>query len=414
MISGKPTTAIVINDKYIKSDGTCGLSLRVTYLRKKKYYKLPLSLPESDFKKAIGSKPRGYYKEISLELKEYEVKATQVINSMAIFSFDKFEKHFYSDRGAQYSVGAAFDLCISELKKQERYGSAIAYQCAKNSLLKYKKDLSFFDVNKEFLMKYEKWMIENKNSKTTIGIYLRQLRAIINNAILNGQLSSDYYPFGKGQYIVPTSVNPKKALDSKEIQKLAQLDLSDNLVLKKARDYFLFMYLSNGMEMADMARLTYENVKSDSIEFFRYKTRNTRRVSKKIIVKRTDSLNRILAEWGSEKKSQSSFVFPILERGMKAEVVRLAVQNANRFVNQHMCKVGALVNIEKGLSARVARHSFATTIKRSNFGVAFISDSLGHTNIRTTENYLSAFEDETRTRAANILSDSIQPDEKGV
>ncbi|MBN8857819.1 MAG: tyrosine-type recombinase/integrase [Sphingobacteriales bacterium] len=35
-----------------------------------------------------------------------------------------------------------------------------------------------------------------------------------------------------------------------------------------------------------------------------------------------------------------------------------------------------------------ARHSYATTLKHSGARTEFIQESLGHTDVRTTENYL--------------------------
>jgi integrase len=46
------------------------------------------------------------------------------------------------------------------------------------------------------------------------------------------------------------------------------------------------------------------------------------------------------------------------------------------------------------ISTYTARHSFATILKRSGVPVAYISDALGHADLKTTENYLSGFEDD--------------------
>ncbi|OYX08653.1 MAG: hypothetical protein B7Z16_18990, partial [Algoriphagus sp. 32-45-6] len=42
------------------------------------------------------------------------------------------------------------------------------------------------------------------------------------------------------------------------------------------------------------------------------------------------------------------------------------------------------------------RHSFATVLKRSGAPTEFISESLGHKDLRTTENYLDSFEDNVK------------------
>ena len=51
-----------------------------------------------------------------------------------------------------------------------------------------------------------------------------------------------------------------------------------------------------------------------------------------------------------------------------------------------------------------ARHSFATVLKRSGANIAYISESLGHSDLRTTENYLASFEKEEREKNARLLT----------
>jgi len=50
------------------------------------------------------------------------------------------------------------------------------------------------------------------------------------------------------------------------------------------------------------------------------------------------------------------------------------------------------LGIEKKVTTYVARHTFSTVLKRSGVSTEFIQESLGHTDIRTTENYLDSFE----------------------
>ena len=56
------------------------------------------------------------------------------------------------------------------------------------------------------------------------------------------------------------------------------------------------------------------------------------------------------------------------------------------------------------ISTYTARHSFATVLKRSGTSIAYISESLGHQNIKTTENYLASFEREERAKNAELLT----------
>ena len=54
-------------------------------------------------------------------------------------------------------------------------------------------------------------------------------------------------------------------------------------------------------------------------------------------------------------------------------------------------------------STYAARHSFATVLKKSGTDISFISESLGHTSIAMTENYLAGYDKEERRKYAENL-----------
>ena len=70
-----------------------------------------------------------------------------------------------------------------------------------------------------------------------------------------------------------------------------------------------------------------------------------------------------------------------------------------------MSEIGKELKIESKITTYSARHSFATMLKRGGAPLEFISESLGHGDLKTTENYLDSFEDETKEKYANILTD---------
>jgi integrase len=60
--------------------------------------------------------------------------------------------------------------------------------------------------------------------------------------------------------------------------------------------------------------------------------------------------------------------------------------------------------ITKKITFHTARHSYASVLKRSGANIAYISESLGHSNLKTTENYLASFEKEERIKNAAFLT----------
>jgi len=69
-----------------------------------------------------------------------------------------------------------------------------------------------------------------------------------------------------------------------------------------------------------------------------------------------------------------------------------------------MEKISKGLKFDTIISTYTARHSYATVLKRSGANIAFISESLGHADLRTTENYLSSFEKDERAKNAALLT----------
>jgi integrase len=75
----------------------------------------------------------------------------------------------------------------------------------------------------------------------------------------------------------------------------------------------------------------------------------------------------------------------------------LVIKDIIKRINKKMEKIASELGIPK-ITTYTARHSYATVLKRSGVNIAFISESLGHKDIKTTKNYLDSFETEERKK----------------
>lgn len=191
-------TSIILDTRRALKDGSYPVKLRITFHRQRKYFLTPYSLIEEDFNKAKGEKPRGNYKELQVAFQAIEQKAIKIIDKLPSFSFESFEKKFLSNQ-SKNDVFSYFDQKIVALNKEGRAGTASSYNCAYQSIASYRQSttLPFSSVTPEFLIAYENWMLSSGKSLTTVGIYLRALRALYNDAIASGDANQDLYPFGK-------------------------------------------------------------------------------------------------------------------------------------------------------------------------------------------------------------------------
>jgi integrase/recombinase XerD len=179
---------------------------------------------------------------------------------------------------------------VSLSKSNDQYETACGYQTALNTFNKFKPNLNFEDITKEFLQRLELWMLEKHKSLTTISMYVRTLRTIINLARNNGTKIHNY-PFGRRKYVIPASRNIKKALNIDQIKQVFSYPTVAQSRLDKAKDFWIFSYLCNGINMNDIARLRWNNIHPEIIVFEREKTKRTKRDSPvKIVALRNDHI----------------------------------------------------------------------------------------------------------------------------
>ncbi|HUZ57734.1 MAG TPA: hypothetical protein VMU83_03025, partial [Hanamia sp.] len=89
------------------------------------------------------------------------------------------------------------------------------------------------------------------------------------------------------------------------------------------RDYWIFIYLCNGLNVKDLCLLTYKNIQDDFIVFNRAKTIRSRRSNTEPIrIALKDDSKRIIAKWGQHELSQDTYVFPHLKPAMTPQKQR--------------------------------------------------------------------------------------------
>lgn len=160
------------------------------------------------------------------------------------------------------------------------------------------------------------------------------------------------------------------------------------------------MYLCNGIDTADLVKLKYKNIHNGEICFMRQKTERTNKTIKEICVPITPEMEAIIKRWGNEPLPDN-LIFPYLE-GVDDPIKRkYLTKDLTRRINK--CRIGQALGIEN-ITTYTARHSFATVLKRSGVNISYISESLGHSDLKTTEDYLASFEKEERQKNSRLLT----------
>lgn len=384
----------------------CLIKMVVYQKPNKKRYSTEYHATKEDWSKLNSTKLRDDdLKELRKKLNGIKTKAEKVISKLPVFSFVAFDEAYFAKSESGEKNAALkhwFDKYITNLKKSGRIGTASSYQTTINSILSFKKNLSLYDITPAFLQQYEDHLVKDKKSNSTIGIYMRQLRAIINQAISDKILSADLYPFKK--YEIPSGQNIKKALPNDDLQKLLSC-IPANADQAKALDFWVLSYLCNGMNMTDIIHLKPVNINGDYMHFIREKTKRTKKKDlRPIRVGLNPKAKQIIARQRTTENN-NPFLFPILEKDLTPVTTKHRCQRFVKWVNKHMEAIRKDLKIDQKVGTYAARHSFSTVLKRKGAPTSFIKESLGHSSELTTENYLDSFTDDVKLDYANMLTD---------
>jgi integrase/recombinase XerD len=422
------TTEIILETRFPRKDGLFPVKLRVTFNRKQKYYTLRysvntpelelteaqkywlerlekgISLTKAEFDRVRKNNAREPYKTMKVYLDELELLARGVISSLTAFSFSDFKKTYFDRPLAKQDLFHHLTASAKELRNEGKISTAVTFECTLSSLKAFtnKETLSFDDVTVPFLNKYESWMRRKNNSPTTVGIYLRNVRKLYRKAEKSGIVKPGKYPFGEDKYQIPTGRNIKKALTHKQVGQIANYESIPGSSEQRYRDYWLFSYLCNGINVKDISRLTYGNIDGDIIILTRAKTERERKHDPRpITIVITKLIGRIIDRWGNEPRDPDQYIFPILSKGMTPEMEYDQIHLTTQLINKYIDQIATELKIPQKVTSYTARHSFATVLKRSGASIEFISESLGHSSMATTENYLADFEIEEKRKWAN-------------
>ena len=221
----------VVNDN---NELTYPVCLRLTHNRKQRYFTLrnilgkPLRLTKKDYAYLSNERLKPEQKQLLLYFQLLEEKAVEIIKNLEPFSFAQFRIKFFEkvEVNTPKTIQELFKKKITDLENTGKIQTSILYNSSLRSIEAfYGRKLTFDVITSTFLKKYENHMIGEGNTYTTVGMYLKSLRAIINTAIDNKIISE--YPFKKrpsekDKYQIPVGNKKPKALSSDELKKLIE------------------------------------------------------------------------------------------------------------------------------------------------------------------------------------------------
>ena len=154
------------------------------------------------------------------------------------------------------NLSAYMAMTVSQLKEEQRMGTAHVYQSTLNRIKDFMEQdsISFEEVTPVWLKAFQEYLLERQLHWNTISTYMRMLRATYFRAVDDGL--APYQPrLFKGVY-TGTKVTVKRAVESLEFTRLL----------------FLLLFMLRGMPFVDIAFLRNCDLRGNVIVYRRKKT----------------------------------------------------------------------------------------------------------------------------------------------
>lgn len=248
-----------------------------------------------------------------------------------------------------------------------------------NVLKEFRPGLDFKDITYSFLKDFETYLREKGNGVNTVAKHLRQLRTLVNEAINQGYIHADAYPFRK--FKIKQEKGRHEFLTPDELRKLENLEVEDKK-LRHVLDAFLFCCYV-GLRFSDFCQLAPENfIRVNGKRWLHFKSIKT----------------------GIELRLPLHLLFEgkalsILER---YNIEEFADLGCNSDVNKYLSQIAGMARIRKHITYHTARHTCATLLIHQGVPITTVQKLLGHTSVKTTEIY------------SEVLSSTILRDLKAV
>ena len=237
----------------------------------------------------------------------------------------------------------------------------------------FRSGLDFKDITYTFLRDFEQYLREKGNAVNTIAKHMRQLRTLVNEAINEGYILQEAYPFRK--FKIKREKKEHNFLMPVDLEKLENLKLPDRKNNSRhILDAFLFCCYC-GLRFSDFKQLTCKNlVTVDGKEWLVLNS-----------VKTGVKLNIPLYLLFNGKALGIMRKYDSIEQ--------LAALGCNSDTNRTLQKLGRMAHIGKKFTYHTSRHTCATLLVHQGVPITTVQKLLGHTSVKTTEIYSEVFDE---------------------
>lgn len=381
------TIKFILKNKPLR-DGSHRVAMRIIKNRKKKVISLRMKCPKETFDPEQGQFKRGYsgFKKGNKKLKDYEDRANNILHQLETkgggFTLEDFQNIFDGKKNEQTSLWYFFDKRIDSTLRKPK--TRKAYKDTKASLKKFiPNSLYPKDVTPEFLEGYATHLRNRGSNDGGIVFFMTHLKGALNLArktLKTENIENPFLDFPLSRF---KGKPVKRALSTAEMKAFKEVNLAERPDLTRSYDVAMFTFYCRGINFVDIMLLKKENIAGNILHYTRSKTGN------KFAIELLPPAKKIVEKYNDDPEA---YIFPILrEENLTPEQFESRRHRHLRKYNKDLKKIAEIAGIRKNITSYVIRHTYPTFLKNSGVATDIISESMGHSDLRVTQNYLKEF-----------------------
>ena len=416
------TFKIIIDKRHKPENDKYHLTLRVSNKQEVLYLRLGAQMTVKEYEKHFVKK--SFDIEVDKVRSKFEKcvdRAKKILPSIEPFESAKFREKYYDtsfdpdniiseEQKKRGTINYLFQNYIKVKSESKEIGlsSVDLINGTLNNIKKFKSGLTYEDITPEFLHSFEHWYIHKnlpegkKNSLASFGGLCRNIKAVINYHRKKKIIPLTYeYPFN--DYKIPNFVPPKRVISNVEIQKILDCEDFESVMEEYARDIWELLYRLNGINFIDLLKLRWDNIQENRFIFYRHKTLKTRRNNiRPIEVVINSKVQKLLDKIGD--KDSPYVIGQIKQVNYSDQYLLERNKKLKGRYNLRLKKLGQRLGLTLSLDISMARDAYANTHKRAGTNLLKISESMNHSDPRTTTlHYLDNFEFDSDVDVNDVL-----------
>jgi integrase len=369
----------------------------IAFQGKRRYYNTGITTNKKDWESSnarLLNKSRAKDNEV---LNSLSVRAEKILRDWQkdniMFSFEQFEKQMFSNKSPKHpTISELLRASAADFDKQNKISSSQTRLTIARLIDRFLPNATPATITADHLQHLIKLMQSAGLKQNTTSTYLSIVVAELRPYFKRGITSIEVLEAGK----VAAGKPPKHAISRDEMRQF-ETYTPKSKIRQFHLDLFIFCFYVRGINLADIARLTPDNLQGDKLSYTRKKT------GAHLSVTLLPPALRILDKY---LQQDAPYIFPILKPGMAERQRVYHIRTISSRINNTIRAIAADLGLperSRRISFYTARHTYATTLKRAGVDLGVISELIGHADVSTTRIYLDSFEDDTLHQADQHL-----------